>query len=791
MIILVRKAWRDLKQTKMRTASIILAIMLSVGLGISMVNATENAMVSFDKRTELTNYEDISIQFDDAEVDISTMEAMSGVDKAIGRLLISTQVKIGETRYETDWISAPYHDVKPHSEINGYQFLEGEYVSSPTARECLVGNLFAKEHGLGPGDGLEIQYNNRSIMLEITGIVASPEYIYVIGEGGWPQPSLLLPLFTTYEMTVDATGIESGTFNELLVIVENGHEPEDVSERLEATLTSDGLRITRSLLGTEEADYQFSRVDAKAMGQIGWAFGFIILCVTAVVIYNSLTRLIASQRPYIGVMGALGGRTRKILLHYSLFGFFMGLLGSLFGIVLGIALSKMIVYLYADLIGLVNPDTTIYWIYPLVFSVIGVAISTLAALIGSLRVTRIGPREALTSQYNTQVFSKKPIIEKLFDRSSKKRSILTRVPLRNLGRNKVRTGITIVAMAFSLILVFACLVMAFCFTQPLYNNYEEYEKWDMKAALTERQNPDSLMATLDELDDQDITGEAHIDDFMPVLHDDELEYVHIQAFKEDSLLRSFNVIDGKDDLRDGVLVGSILAKDLELSPGDKITFVMGETETEVEVVGITGELLDDSVFMTFETATEVLGFDAVANSMILDIGDHSRSDAEQIIQERFSIASVSYTDDIVDGMEKMMQGMISMFMVFILFGVIAEILFVSTTVVLNILDRDMEFISLRAIGCKAKRIRRMIVSESLILLGFGLLIGLPLGYYITIWAFDYIIEDMMFIQLEISLFIYVVTAVIALASAVLASYISGRHITKMCLADAIRQRSIS
>jgi len=791
MIILIRKAWRDLKQTKMRTASIILAIMLSVGLGISMVNATENAMESFDRRTELTNYEDISIQFDDAELDISTMEAMSGVDKAIGRLLISTQVQIGQTRYETDWINAPYYDEKPYSLINGYQLIEGEYVSSPTARECLVGNLFAKEHDLGPGDGLEVQYNNRSVMLEIAGIVASPEYIYVIGEGGWPQSSLLLPLFTTYEMAVDVFGVGAGTYNELLVLIEDGYEPEDVSGNLESSLSSDGIRITRSLLGTEEADYQFSRVDAKAMGQIGWAFGIIILCVTAVVIYNSLTRLIASQRPYIGVMGALGGRTRKILLHYSLFGFFMGLLGSLFGIVLGISLSKLIVYLYSDLIGLVDPDTTIYWIYPLVFSVIGVAVSTLAALIGSLRVTRIGPREALTSQYNTQVFSKKPIIEKLFDRSSKKRSILARVPLRNLGRNKVRTGITIVAMAFSLILVFVCLVMAFCFTSPLQSNYDEYEKWDMKALLVQRQNPDAMMIEFDELKDQGVTGEAHIDDYLPLLHDDALEYVHIQAFMEDSKLRSFNVIEGKEDLAKGVLVGSVLAKDLDLSPGSKITFLMGEEESEVEVVGITGELLDDSIFMTFDRAQGLLGSEAVANSMVLDIGDLSRSDAEAQLQQRFAVASISYTDDVIDGMEGMMEGMISMFMIFVLFGVIAEILFVSTTVVLNILDRDMEFISLRAIGCKAKRIRRMIVSESVILLGFGLLIGLPLGYYITIWAFDYIVEDMMYIQLEVPLFIYVITALIALGSAVLASYISGRHITKMSLGDSIRQRSIS
>ena len=190
-------------------------------------------------------------------------------------------------------------------------------------------------------------------------------------------------------------------------------------------------------------------------------------------------------------------------------------------------------------------------------------------------------------------------------------------------------------------------------------------------------------------------------------------------------------------------------------------------------------------------AQALIGSEVVANSLVLDIGDNSRGEAEAIVQETFAVASISYTDDVVDGMEGMMEGMISMFMIFVMFGVIAEVLFVSTTVVLNILDRDMEFISLRAIGCEAKRIRKMIVSESVILLMFGLLIGLPLGYYITIRAFDFIVEDMMYMQLEIPLFIYVVTALIAFGSAVLASYVSGRHITKMELADTIRQRVVN
>lgn len=791
MIILAKKAVRDLRRAKLRTVSIILAIMISVGLGIGLVNATKNAFESFDKRYEVTNYEDIDIHFEMTELNITEIEAIEGVQEALGRLYIPTQVQVGSDRFEARWISAPYYEMKPYSKINGYQLVKGEYVSSPIAQEALAGNLFARENGLEPGDDLSVFYQNISLDLEVAGIAASPEYIYVIGEGGWPQPSLLLPLFTTYEMTIDTLNLKPGTYNELLVKVTNGHDPSEVKQQLETYLSGQGIKITRSLLGTEEADYLFSTVDAGSMGQMGWAFGIVILCVTAVVIYNSMTKLIAAQRPYIGVMGALGGKSKNILLHYCLFGFFMGVLGSLLGIIIGIGLSIVTVHEYAGIIGLVEPDYTIYMIYPIAFSTIGILISTGAAFFGSVRVLKIGPREALTSQYQTQVFSKKPLVERLVDRFGRKKSIMARIPLRNLSRHKVRTCVTVIALAFSLILVFVCLAMALGFSQPLHKNYDEYELWDLKATFSEGMDTDSVTSILDSSAMDGIEGEPHLDNFLPVLHGKDMEFVHIQAFSENSKLRNFNVIEGKKDFGKGILAGSIMASDLDLKVGSKVTFVVGINTTTLTITGITGELLDDSFLMTLEQAKVLFGTENLVNALVVDIGSMSRDSAEALLRENFPIASFSYTEDLIFGMETLLEGMISMFFIFIGFGMIAEILFISTTIVLNILDREMEFISLRAMGANPGRIRRMIVNESMLLLLGGLIVGLPLAFYSTQWAMRVIAQDLMYYELEIGPLVYILTALLALISTALASFISSRHIIKQKLVDSIRQRTIA
>ena len=788
MKILVRKAIRDLWRSKLRTIAIISAIALSVGLGIGLVNATQDALESFDKRLEITNYEDIDIHFDMTNLSLDEVRSVEGVEEVMGRIFIKTQTSVGGEKFKTHWVASPYYEEKPYSKINGYQLTEGYYVSSADSSECLIGNLFSEQNDVGTGDNVTLLYNNVSVDLEVSGVAASPEYLYVVSEEGWPEPSLLLPLFTTYELASEILDLDDGVYNEILITVKDGYDAEKVKENVEGFLTESGVRISKSLLGTEELDYQFSRTDAKAMGQMGWVFGVIILVVTAVVIYNSMTRLISSQRTYIGVMEAVGGRISDILLHYTLFGFAMGVVGSIVGIPLGIGMSAGIMYAYAQVIGLISPAYTIFWIYPLIFAVIGILISTLGALFGALKVVRIGPREALHSQYQAQDYSKKPIVERLFDKIAYRRPILYRIPVRNLGRHRIRTLVTILSLAASLLLVFACITLTMEFDQPLQKNYDEYETWDLKAGLV---NPVPRELVAGRLSADPFSGtdaEVMIDDYVSIMDDGEMKFVRVQAFEEDSELRNFHVIEGEENFDEGVLIGSILADDLGKRVGDEIHFVLGSNNTYAKIAGITGELMDDSILMTLEESNDILMAKGTVNSIILNKGGMGDDEVEELLRGEFSISSLMYTEDVVNGMESMLEDITYMFFIFILFGVVAEVLFISTTVVLNILDRETEFISLRAIGTKQGKIRRMIVGESLILLAGGLIVGLPLGVIVTKQAMAYIVEDMMYYVLEVPLEVYVWTSLIALVSAIGAAYMSARWVTKSNLADTIRNK---
>ena len=89
------------------------------------------------------------------------------------------------------------------------------------------------------------------------------------------------------------------------------------------------------------------------------------------------------------------------------------------------------------------------------------------------------------------------------------------------------------------------------------------------------------------------------------------------------------------------------------------------------------------------------------------------------------------------------------------------------------------------------KIRRMIATETLVLLTGSLVIGLPLGVLTTRWAMYLIAGDMMYYVIEVPVLVFVLTAALATVSAMGSSFVSARHITKVKLSDAIRNRNIT
>ncbi|GAH17714.1 unnamed protein product, partial [marine sediment metagenome] len=198
---------------------------------------------------------------------------------------------------------------------------------------------------------------------------------------------------------------------------------------------------------SESAETNTYETDVGSLDDMSYTFGSVILIVAIVTIYNSVTKLISTQRNYIGVMTALGGRRKKILLHYFSFSLFLSLVGIIGGIIVGFLVSYATMNMASELLNLPFVEQTIHFdtVAEGITYTLSIALTT--GLWVAYQATKITPREAMTSSFISEVYARKPVVERLFDLLQRRKKILPRIPLRNLFRRKKRSGVTISTIA--------------------------------------------------------------------------------------------------------------------------------------------------------------------------------------------------------------------------------------------------------------------------------------------------------------------------------------------------------
>ncbi len=320
----------------------------------------------------------------------------------------------------------------PESSRNSGSFdgMQGAFFSSPAAEEAILQIEFAKE--LRPtntsslvGQDLVLRYAERQALpaasenvaqntgesaaggggfsvvprelhLKIVGIVETEP---AQGFGGYGNARLLMPLRT-------ASTLRAAQVNDLRDIVRNNSQATTYAnlsvraktaslvEPLENSLKSMGFNAF-SLLDASKSLRTFFSVFDKLLG----IFGSLALAVATMGIVNTLVMAILERRREIGVLKALGASDFDVqqlfFFEAGVMGFFGGVIGVLFGWLLGRALSfGLNVYLKRQSLDPIQISSVPWW---LVLSAIALAVlvSLVAGLYPASRAAKLNPVDAL------------------------------------------------------------------------------------------------------------------------------------------------------------------------------------------------------------------------------------------------------------------------------------------------------------------------------------------------------------------------------------------------------------
>jgi putative ABC transport system permease protein len=351
------------------------------------------------------------------------IERLPNVIEVYPQVRFFTEVRFNNKPYAT--VVAGMPDSSRNS--GSFDGMQGQFFSSPTANEAILQVEFAKDLSEKPdsllGQELILRYAERQALapnaadppgnagepsggfsvvprelrLKIVGVVETEP---AAGYGGYGNARLLMPLET-------AATLRAAQVNDLRDIVRDSKankttypslsvraKSPSLVEALEASIKALGFN-TFSLLDASKSLRTFFSVFDLLLG----IFGSLALAVATLGIVNTLVMAILERRREIGILKALGAADSDVqqlfFVEAGVMGFLGGILGVLFGWLLGRALTYGTnVYLHRQNLNSIELSSVPWWLVlsALVFAVL---VSLAAGLYPASRAAKLNPVDAL------------------------------------------------------------------------------------------------------------------------------------------------------------------------------------------------------------------------------------------------------------------------------------------------------------------------------------------------------------------------------------------------------------
>ena len=453
--------------------------------------------------------------------------------------------------------------------------------------------------------------------------------------------------------------------------------------------------------------------EGKAMGSI---LPVLFLAIAILTMVTTMHRIATKEKTQIGVLKALGFKNRTVLLHYSLYGLFIGIAGAVLGGVLGYFVCKAVMSengmmgTYFDM-----PDwsaATPAFCYPVIAgTVILLALISFLSVRSQLRGTTADALRPYTPKKMKKSFLEKlPLFGKM--------SFATKWNVRDLMRHKSRFAMTLVGIIGCMILLVGGLGMRDTmagFLDLLDNGVSHYATKVNLVENTEYENAKQLIADLDG-DWESFSGISLGGDTvtLDIVHNDKGRFSVIDENNHEIALRD-----------DGVYLCLRLADRAKI--GDSIAFSPygGEETYRVKVVGYNRSIMTENVTMTDKYA-DALGIDYSISAIYTD------QDSGEIPPSEL-ISGKQDKQQLMDSFSSFVEIMDGMVFILIIAAVVLGIVVLYNLGVMSYVERSRELATLKVLGFRSKKIGRLLISQNIWLTVVGVLLGLPAGLGTLYW----------------------------------------------------------
>lgn len=267
------------------------------------------------------------------------------------------------------------------------QLREGQWPSGKN--EVSVERMAAQFLNVGIGDSIIFKIDDKERVLPITGLVRHP---FV------PPPQFMdLAFFFMNAEGMEHLGIPAGTFNSFYMRVTpySSDHAKEVATAIKDKLAKQDIRVAAFVY--EDPNKHWGRTFFDPMIMVQKLLAAICVVISTVLVFNTISNLITQQTNQIGILKAIGGKTRIIIGMYLVSALVYGALAFLIAFPLGAIVANSLTKSFLNLFNIDFDQFQISTKAVILQAISAVAAPLLAGLPPVLKGARITVRQAIAS----------------------------------------------------------------------------------------------------------------------------------------------------------------------------------------------------------------------------------------------------------------------------------------------------------------------------------------------------------------------------------------------------------
>lgn len=710
--VLFKKSIQDMKKSLPQFISIFVMATVAISLVVGLDSIWKTIENQSERMYQQSNLSDLWITVPNpSETKMWEIRHISGVEQAEKRFTVNSTAQIdGEPTLRVYAMPSGNTQDLPNIESGGKLMKSG----------AVLDRNFADTHHLSVGDRIKIEVNDQKIEFRIEELALSSEHVFAVKD-----TSTLLPDPKKYGfIAVDEDTIASAyggvkPYNQIIVRLSGNADVKAVQNQIDSIF---GKKLISVAARSDNSSMEMVTGKIQQFKTLATAFPIMFFLVTALITFSTMMRLVEDQRNQIGILKALGYSKRSIVWHYTSYGVYIGILGSLAGLLVGpILIGKSLISKLHFLFTFSNYDLSLNIPHYLINSALIILCTGGVSCYSCLKLQGEMPAALLRNKppkKGNHVFLE--YLPKIWNSMKFSSKLIARNALQNKSR-LVMSILGVMGCTGLIISAFTLYDMVSGITGFTYGKIYTYDQMVMLDDRTTDRDIENL--NLDGIAEEEEQSAVQL-----TAGNGSRRVAALTTFSKDSPLIHLQDADGNGVTlpEDGIVMTRKLAELMDVKVGDTVNLKRSDdTYTPVRVEKLVHMAAGQGIYMT-DRYWKKIGEDFKPTSVLIK-WRHPNS----------NFLNSDYVKSYVDmntqksAFEGNLNAVKSAAFLLITFGSILAFVVLYNMGILNFSERTRDLATLEVLGFCQKEIRPLVLMENFFSAVIGILFGIPVGAVLT------------------------------------------------------------